>query len=325
MKQFIRELKERDHVTSTFLVSDKSILTDKNGKTYMSFNLKDSSGSINARIWDRVEDWTLKFDAGDFVKIKGFVQVYQNRKQIIVSDIEKTKVDEGHLKDFMGASQLDPLHLMKVLMEMCESVNDSQIRDLLKSTLEDENIRALLLKAPAAKSIHHAYMSGLLEHIVSICQTMNFLSSHYSFLNKDYLIFGAIYHDIGKVIELSIDDGIKYTDRGRLVGHMAIACEMIDDHSARIKDFSPKTKDLLKHIVLSHHGKLEYGSPKEPAMLEAFVVAMIDDLDSKINTIHRFMLGEMSQPGSWSRLNPQFDRYFYLDVLRAKVESSPPE
>lgn len=318
MKQFVRDLKDRDHVGSIFLATDKMVLTDRNGKTYMSFNLADASGSINARVWEKVEDWSKSFEPGDFVQVKGFVQTYQNRRQVIVQEIQRASQTDVALKDFVGAAVTDPNQMFDQLVKLAETLGEPNIRALTLAVLNDEEVKPRLLRAPAAKSIHHAYMGGLLEHVLSICQVMEFLATHYRFLNRDLLLFGAIFHDIGKVWELSIDEGIRYTDRGRLVGHMAIACELIDDKTRAIDQFPPSLKDVLKHIVLSHHGKLEYGSPKEPAFPEAMVVAMIDDLDSKLNTVLGFMRQELGSGESWTRLNPHFERYFYLDFLRAK-------
>jgi 3'-5' exoribonuclease len=322
MKQFVKDLKDRDSVSSVFLATDKTVLTDRNGKSYMSFNLTDASGTINARIWDKVEDWSQMFEPGDFVKVKGHVQLYQSRKQIIVHDIQKAASDSVVLKDFVGAAIEDPAKMFERLTSLVGGLQDEQIKGLMQVILADEETKTRLLRAPAAKSIHHAYLGGLLEHILSICDIMEFLAKHYPFLNRDLLIFGAVFHDIGKIWELTHEDGIKYTDRGRLVGHMAIACEMIDKKAGEVPGLDQAKIDILKHIVLSHHGKLEYGSPKLPSLPEAMVVAMVDELDSKLNTVIKFMRSELDTGEAWTRLNPQFDRYFYLEFLRAKERPS---
>ena len=144
------------------------------------------------------------------------------------------------------------------------------------------------------------------------------MGTHYAFLNRDLLLFGAIFHDIGKIWELSYDNGISYTDRGRLIGHMQIACELIDKKSARILGFNEELRDICKHIILSHHGKLEYGSPKRPKFLEAMVVAMVDDFDSKVATLKTVIDNERGSGEKWSRYNELFDRYFLLDDLNEK-------
>jgi 3'-5' exoribonuclease len=208
---------------------------------------------------------------------------------------------------------------------MVAKMKNPFIRELVEKTLTDPKLQDVLLRAPAAKTIHHAYRGGLLEHIHSIAGVMEALVKHYSFLDRDLLIFGAIYHDIGKIYELDLSEGIHYTQSGRLVGHMALACEMIDAKASAIPDFPSDVKDVLKHIVLSHHGKLEYGSPKLPMMPEAIVVAMIDDLDSKMNTLFHFLKNEVQnvpENEKWSHYHPGFESYFFLDFFR---KQQPPD
>jgi 3'-5' exoribonuclease len=159
----------------------------------------------------------------------------------------------------------------------------------------------------------------LLEHILSICRILDFFASHYPHLNRDLLIFGGVFHDIGKVWELTYENGFSYSDRGRLLGHMQIACELIDKKSSRIMGFSDELKDICKHIILSHHGKLEYGSPKRPKFAEAMVVAMIDEFDSKVSTLKTLFEGERQSGERWSRYSELFDRYFLLDDMNEKL------
>lgn len=318
-KKFIRDLKEKDHFHSCFHVLDKTLGMDRNGKSYMSLHLGDSSGAINARVFERVDELAPQFQSGDFVKFKGFVQSFQGRLQVIGQDIQKAQPGDFQIKDLVKSAAGDIGQLVARLNEKVLTVKDKWIRGILEKTLADETVSASLVRAPAAKSIHHAYLGGLVEHVVSILEVMEGLSKHYTFLNRDLLIFGAIFHDIGKISELGLDNGIHYTDRGRLVGHMGIACELIDENAAQIDGFPKDLKDILKHIVLSHHGKLEYGSPKLPMLAEAVVVAMIDDLDSKLNTISQFLTSEINQlpaTENWSRFHPGFERYFYLGFFR---------
>lgn len=324
-KQFVSHLSEKDQIRSVFLATDKVSLSDRNGKRYISLNLKDSSGSINARVWDNVDRIEPTFNSGDFVWIKGHVQVYQNRKQVVVHDLKPAPDEEVNLSDFVKESAVSPENLNKKLSGYVTSIENEFIRQFLEISLKDEAVLSKLFKAPAAKSIHHAYMGGLLEHIISICDVMDRLATHYKWLNRDLLIFGAIFHDIGKVLELKVENGIQYSDKGRLVGHMAIACEFIDRFSSGIDGFPEQLVDILKHIVLSHHGRLEYGSPKTPAFPEAVVVAMIDDLDSKLNTMLTFMESELEGGESWTRYHQGFDRYFYLDIFRKQRAKNDPE
>ena len=317
-KQTVRSLQDKQSVDSQFLVTEKSVSVGKNGRPFMSLRLSDATGSVDARLWDRVDEHAKEFNSGDIISVKGSVQVFQNRKQLIIHRLEKMDINSVDMKDFVAESQHNPEDLFAELLLMIGSLKNDHIRQLLKDTVEDEEIKKLIYQAPAAKSIHHAWKGGLLEHIISICKIMDFMGTHYSFLNRDLLIFGAIYHDIGKVYELAFEQGFSYTDRGRLIGHIQIGCELVDKKSSRILGFSDELRDICKHIILSHHGKLEYGSPKRPKFLEALVVAMVDDLDSKVSTVQTLMDNERASGDRWSRYNEMFDRYFLLDDLKEK-------
>ncbi len=319
MKKFIRDLKEKEHVQSVFLVTEKNTGVDRNGKAFMSLALADSTGQVNGRMFEKVDESAAGFEPGDVVWVKGFVQLFQNRKQMIVSEIRKASEGEYAMPELIADLGGDPREHLASLIKISESLANPFVRELLLSTLQDPELQPLLLKTPAAKTIHHAYRGGLIEHIHSIVQVMESLAKHYPFLDRSLLVFGAIYHDLGKVFELDLAHGIHYTQSGRLVGHMVLACEMIVKRADAIKDFPEDLRDILKHIVLSHHGKLEYGSPKLPMIAEAIVVAMIDDLDSRMNTLFHFLKTEVeSVPPTekWSHYHPGFERYFYLDFFR---------
>ncbi|WP_347357946.1 HD domain-containing protein [Bdellovibrio sp.] len=317
-KQTVQSLQDKANVDSLFLVKEKNVSVGKNGRPFMGLQLGDATGSIDARLWDRVDELSRDFEVGDILKVKGLVQIFQNRKQLIVHRLERVESSTVDMADFIPATAHNSEDMMVELLQLVRTMKNDYLRQLILDTLEDPEIRPMVLRAPAAKSIHHAWLGGLLEHILSICKIMDFMGTHYSFLNRDLLLFGAIFHDIGKVWELSYDNGIAYTDRGRLIGHMQIACELIDKKSSRILGFSEELRDICKHIILSHHGKLEYGSPKRPKFLEAMVVAMVDDFDSKVATIKTIMDNERGSGEKWSRYSELFDRYFLLDDMNEK-------
>ncbi len=319
-KQFVSQLNDKESVDDFFLVKDKFSATGKTGKSYLGFRLADATGSIDSRIWDRAEELGSLFESGQIVKAKGSIQVYQNRKQLIVTKIETADVPDLDINQFVAKSAKSAEDLFVELMEIVYTLKNEALKTLIVSSLEDPELKPLILKAPAAKSIHHATQGGLLEHIVSISRTMEFFALHYDYLSRDLLIFGAIFHDLGKIWELTIDHGISYSDRGKLIGHMEMACELIDKKSAKILGFSEDLRDICKHIVLSHHGKFEYGSPKRPKCLEALLVAMVDDLDSKMNTVKVFIDSERQSGQRWSSFNDLFERYFILDDLKSKVD-----
>ncbi len=319
-RQKISTLHDKDNVDSVYLVKERNMGMGKNGRPFMVLIVGDASGSVDARVWDRVDEISALFAVGDLVHIKGQVQIFQNRKQLIVHKLERVDSASWNLEDFIAQTQKNVEDMYAQLLQLARGLKNESLRQLVVGTLEDPEIHPLLLKAPAAKSIHHAYKGGLLEHILSICQTMDFFAKHYPFLNRDLLIFGGIFHDIGKLWELAYDQTINYTYRGRLIGHMEIACELIDRKASRILGFSNELRDICKHIVLSHHGKLEYGSPKRPKFLEALLVAMVDDLDSKVNTVQGLIESERGSGDQWSRYSELFDRYFLLDDLKEKFE-----
>jgi 3'-5' exoribonuclease len=323
-KRFVRDIKEKDHLQTVFLVTEKNSGTDRNGKAFLSLTLADGTGHLNARMFERVDEAAKAFEVGDVVWIKGFVQLFQNRKQVIVHDLRKAVEGEYQMTDLVADLGGDPGRHLASLLEIVAGLQDRFVRQLLVDTLNDVDLQPLLLKAPAAKTIHHAYRGGLLEHVHSIVRVMQSLAGHYEFLNSDLLIFGAIFHDLGKVFELDLSQGIHYTRRGRLVGHMVLACEIIERKAAAIEGFPEDLLDVLKHIVLSHHGKLEYGSPKLPMLPEAVVVAMIDDLDSKMNTLFHFLRNEIENVPAeekWSHYHPGFERYFFLEYFRRQIKT----
>lgn len=315
MKQFVKDLNDKDQVQSVFAVKDKNIQTGKNGRPYMSLSLQDISGTIDARIWDNVEAISRKFSGGDFVQVKGQIQLFQNRKQLIVHSIDKAEAGSFQVSDLMKASSRLSEEMFEELLQIVKTIKNDHIRELVLNIIQDREIHEKLLRCPAAKTIHHAYIGGLLEHVLSICGLMNFISGHYPVLDRDLLIFGAIFHDLGKVWELDVQGGIHYTDEGRLVGHLVLASEVIEKNASKILGFPVELKNILKHIVLSHHGRLDYGSPKRPKLLEAYVVAAIDDFDSKMNNLENYMREEKKSGEKWSRYNSSFDRYFYLNWL----------
>lgn len=315
-KQSIRDLKDKENVDSLFLVKEKNVNIGKNGRPFMSVLLGDQTGSIDGRLWDRVEELNQEFETGDIIRVKGQIQIFQNRKQLIIHRLEKPDQSTLNAEDFIPASGKNTEDMFTELLLVIRSMKSDPLRQLTLDVVEDPEIKPLFMRAPAAKTIHHAWRGGLLEHVLSICKILDFLADHYAFLNRDLLIFGGIFHDIGKVWELSYKDSLAYTDKGRLLGHMLLACELVDKKASRILGFSEELKDLCKHIILSHHGKYEYGSPKRPKFMEAMLVAMVDDLDSKMTTIHTFIQGERNVGEKWSRYHDLFDRYFMLDNLK---------
>lgn len=318
----IKNFNDKDIIIDRiFLIKDKFVGTGKNGKAFITVLLSDKTGQIDAKVWDNVEQISSNFEIGDLVKIKGLVQIYNQKKQLVIHRLENV-IDLNLNKDdyMIETEKIDTANLLIKLIGFIDKIESPALKQLCLDCIQDEEIKSKLLIMPAAKSIHHALRGGLLKHIVSICQIMDFVGNHYSFLNKDLLIFGALFHDLGKIWELDISeyDKISYTDRGQLLGHMNLSCELIDKKTQRILGFPEDLKMILKHIVLGHHGKLEYGSPKLPMFPEALIVAMIDDFDSKVDQVYNFVTQERQSGEKWSRFNEHFERFFYLEDLKGK-------
>lgn len=320
-KVFIRDLKISESVKSTFLVREKSLNVDKKGNHFLSIVLVDKTGSIDARIWDQAESINEMFEVDDFILVKGVVQKFQNRNQFVIHTVEPLSPVHVQLADFLPMTKNNIETMFQDLQEIVELVEDANIKAILKNTLSDPEVQPLYKKCPAAKTVHHAYIGGLLEHTLSMCRVMVAISPNYPQLNRDLLIFGCIYHDIGKIWELSFDTSIGYTDVGRLVGHIPMGSELVERKASEISNFPFELKMVLKHIVLSHHGLLEYGSPKRPKFLEAVVVGMVDDMDSKIQALQNYMESHFQEDSKWTPYNSMHDRYFYTDVLKSTLKN----
>jgi 3'-5' exoribonuclease len=318
--QFVRDLRDKDPVSSPFLIKYSAVATDKNGKPYMNLVLMDQSGEIDARMWQDVPQHVGQAVQDAFVFVEGRCQLHQNRRQVVINKLQVVREDEIDPKQYMLESALDVDALYQQLLGYVDTMKDPYYRALAEAVLrEDAEIVDRVKRAPAAKSVHHAYRGGLLEHVVSITAILDSLAGHYSkYLDRDLLFLGGFFHDIGKLWELSYDRVTDYTTEGKLIGHLVMGVELVERkvreleaQPGRLPGAFPEEKKLLiKHIILSHHGQLEYGSPKRPKCLEALIVHYIDDLDSKVNAIRAFIENDQA-PGRWTALNRMYERYFF--------------
>ena len=317
--QYVRNLKDKEVVASPFLVKFSSVAVDKNGKPYMNVVLMDSSGELEARLWDDVNKHVGQIVRDAFVWVDGKCQSYQGRRQIVINKIQIVREDQVNVKDYVAEGTLDVDALYAQLMGYVASMQDPFYKALAESVLRDDaEIIDCVKRAPAAKSVHHAYKGGLLEHVVSITGILDGLSKHYGkYLDRDLLFLGGFFHDIGKIWELSYDRVTDYTTEGKLIGHLVMGVELVErkiqalNASGTLPGLFPEEKKLLiKHVILAHHGQLEYGSPKRPKCLEALIVHYVDDLDSKVNAIRMFIEADQN-PGKWTGLNRMYERFFF--------------
>jgi len=318
--QFSKTIQDTDRVSSPFLIKYAAFATGKTGKPYMNIILTDKTGDVEARVFDNVPKFHSQAVKDTFVQVEGNAQSFNGRIQIHIKDMKVLREDEVVMDEFLPPTFLSPEKIYAELTALIRSMKDPFYKALMESIfIDDAEIATRMKKAPAAKSMHHAYPVGLLEHVVSICKTLDFLSQNYApYVDRDLLFVGGMMHDLGKIWELQYEKTTDYTTEGRLIGHLVMGSELIEkkiqvleSQEGRLPAAFPIEKKLLaKHMVLAHHGKYEYGSPKEPACLEAQIVHMIDDLDSKVNAIRVFIEND-SQAGPWTLLNKQFERFFY--------------
>jgi 3'-5' exoribonuclease len=318
--QFIKDLKDKDSVQAPFLIKFSATAVGKTGKPYMNLVLQDKSGELEARIFEDVTQHVGQAVRDAFVFVEGRCQLYQGRRQIVVNRMQILREDEVDPKDYVAESVLDPEKLYAQLLGFVDSMSDPFYKALAESVFKDDaEIQDRVKRAPAAKSMHHAYKTGLLEHVLSITTILEQMSKHYgAILDRDLLFLGGFFHDIGKIWELSYDRVTDYTTEGKLIGHLVMGVELVDRkireleaQPGRLPGAFPEEKKLLvKHLILAHHGILEYGSPKRPKCLEALIVHMVDDLDSKVNAIRVFTEQDQT-PGRWTAFNRQYERFFF--------------
>jgi 3'-5' exoribonuclease len=278
--------RENQNVAGFFAVAAKHTRATKNGASYLALTLGDGSGQIEARAWDNAE--IHPFEAGDVVAVKGQVCRYNEKLQLKVEKIRRADDrDEGQweLRDFVPRSERDIDAMGSELEAWVASFTDPDLKALLEAFLADDQIAAALRQAPAAKMLHHAWIGGLLEHILSLMGLCDLVAGHYPHINRDLLLTGVFLHDIGKLRELRWGTSFEYTIEGQLLGHITIGMAMIEKKMNAIPDFPPAKRLLVEHLVLSHHGKYEFGSPKLPMTAEAIMLHYLDDLDAKMQTV----------------------------------------
>lgn len=308
---FLKDIKQGDAVSSSFLVAEKNMAYSQKGSPYINLRLKDKTGEVDGKVWDNATELDKKFKRGDIVRIEGRAISYKNALQITVRDIEPIPPEETRPEDYLPGTQKDPQAMFNELMNFVDKMDNPHLRALMDALLGDEKIVELFKKVPAAKGFHHVYLGGLLEHTLSVVRLLETASSHYPELNHDLLITGGILHDIGKIYEFSYSPIIDYTDEGRLIGHIVMGVELVDKKIAVLENFPEQLALELRHIILSHHGEFEFGSPKRPKTLEALVVHYLDDMDAKFNAFKTFMNEHSDEDSDWTPYNRLLERYLY--------------
>lgn len=308
---YIRDIKAGEKIGDYFLATEKILAFSQKGAPYLSLRLQDKTGEVDGKVWDNARDWEKVFQKGDIIRIQARAVNYRNSLQLSISEVEKTDDAEVDMGDYLPSAKRNAEEMFGELLAFVEGITSPHLKALLNSFFRDEAIAARFKKAPAAKGFHHVYIGGLLEHTLSVTRLLDLACHHYSGIDRDLLITGGILHDIGKIYELSYGRIVDYSDEGRLIGHIIIGVEMVNARISALEDFPPQLALELRHLLLSHHGDLEYGSPKRPKTVEALIVHYIDDLDAKVNAFQEFINASLNDESNWTPFHRLLERFIY--------------
>lgn len=307
--KYINLLSEGERVNGIYFCKYKTSATTKNGKDYLSIILQDKTGTIDCKVWNPNSPGIRDdFDSMDYINVTGEVSVFNGALQLNITAAQKAEEGSYNEADYLPASEKDIEQMYKELMGIAHTVTNQYLRKLISVFfLENADFIKNFKKHSAAKRVHHGFIGGLLEHTLSVVKICSFISDNYPYLSRDLLITAALFHDIGKVKELSCFPENDYTDDGQLLGHIVMGCELIGDAAAKIEGFPPVLLRELKHCILSHHGEFEYGSPKKPALAEAVALHYADDMDAKLETFKEAIATPAGQSGEWTGFNKMLD------------------
>jgi 3'-5' exoribonuclease len=334
----LKKLKEQNPVKGRLLVAEKHLNTTKDGKPYLRLQLMNRTGSIEAVLWDGAEAAhdLLCRSPQPVVEIKGVVVLYQQERRIRLHKIYPVPDGTADMGDFLPVSPRDPEEMEAELHGTIRKVGNPFLRRLLGTIFRDPEIWESFRNAPAAKMMHHAYRGGLLEHTLSLAELVLLVRKHYPFLDSDLLLAGALLHDLGKAWELRSDVGFEYSDEGKLLGHILLGVNIIEKKIDDLPEFPPSLATNLKHLVISHHGEMEFGSPKRPMTLEALCLHALDNLDAKLWGVHGFMQREAAPDKRWTAFHRVHQQHFYIpedfpgdpnpsDDLKQTPQDTPPD
>lgn len=308
---YIKDIKPGERISESFLVTEKNMAFSQKGAPYLNIRLKDKTGEVDGKIWENAIEWDKLFKKGDVIQAQGGAVSFKNTVQISITGLRKVEDGNVNLAEYLPVAKEDIEVMFADLMTFIEQIPTPCLKTLLYAFFHDEKITALFKRAPAAKGFHHVYIGGLLEHTLSVIRLLDQVTQHYQGINRDLLITGGILHDIGKIYEYSYDSIFDYSDQGRLVGHIVIGIEMLDAKIAAVGDFPAQLAMELRHLMLSHHGTHEFGSPKRPKTLEALIVHHIDDLDAKVNAFQEFIEDADNDDSHWTPFHKLFERFIY--------------
>jgi 3'-5' exoribonuclease len=330
MRRFVKQLADGEMIEEVFLVTDKQLRANRNGNLYLQVDLADRTGTINARQWNAGEPVFRSFDVGDFLQVRGKVQLFQGAMQIILNQVERVQPEKVGLDlgDFLPHTTQDIDELLKRLRGVLLKLANPHLRALVECFLMDADFVRDLCRAPAGIKNHHAYLGGLLEHVVTLLDGAERLLPLYPNLDRDLLLMGVFLHDVGKVRELTYDRSFGYSDEGQLIGHLVIGVEILNEKVARVPDLTgePFPKELLlrlKHMIVSHHGTYEFGSPKLPMTPEAIALHYLDNFDAKVHSFTRDIREDRNAQSAWTPFNPQTQRKLFKGGIEGADAVTP--
>lgn len=297
--RLIAEMREGDMISDVYLCKSKQILKTKMGKSYYALLLQDRTGTLDAKIWE-LNNAIGHFESMDYIRVEGQITVFQGANQLNIRRVRKAEEGEYTPSDYMPCTDKDVKKLYKELQEMIQRTKNPYLKKLAEAVfVEDKAFMKEFVQHSAAKSVHHGFMGGLLEHTVSVARMCEYYCTQYTELNRDLLVMCALFHDIGKVEELSAFPYNDYTDEGQLVGHIVMGTIKLDRIMQTIPGFPVKLGNEVKHCILAHHGELEYGSPKKPALMEALALSLADNTDAKLQTFKEALKKENTTDSEW--------------------------
>ncbi len=299
---------ENKVITSSFVVVAKQVKPKKTGEPYLAVTLGDRTGQIEAKMWDNVDEAINAFEQDDFLKVKGLVNKYKSRFQLTIHKLRLLTDGEVDFADYLPKTTKNIEELWQTLADFVSTFQNHYLKALLQAFMADPEIAQAYRSAPAAKTLHHAYIGGLLDHVVSLFRSCDLVCQNYPQVDRDLLLTGAFLHDIGKIYELAYTRSFSYTSRGQLLGHMIIELEMLNAKAVQVPGFPEELKILLEHLVISHHGHYEFGSPKLPMFPEALMLHYLDDLDSKMESMRAHFEREVDLDSPWTSYNPSLGR-----------------
>jgi 3'-5' exoribonuclease len=315
-RRFVTELPAQGQIDQVFLATRKQLRPNRNGQLYLQVDLADRSGSITGRMWNASDFQFEAFDEGDYVHVEGTTQLYSGNLQIIITAISRADPRTVDESEFRVLAATDIVHLRKEMGTILATVRREPLRELIAETLADEGLMTALARSPAGIKQHHAYEGGLLEHVVSLLRLADRVAPLYPPVDRDLLLTGVFFHDIGKTVELESERGFSYTDIGQLLGHVLLGLEIVEAKIRGVEDrtglpFDDELATRVKHMVASHHGEYEFGAPKLPMTLEAVVLHHIDQLDARIAATTQLLQNEAALDGGWTQFHANLGRKFF--------------